>query len=181
MHSFNVYKKSLLLEFCKVSHFRSITMESYLISDRCIIFYWSIFDQRKQSEAVQMDRCCSVRSISVLCQIFWDVCEAFVLVGRWSTCAIQLTDTDQVILVGNDPVPICFMPVTVYPTSSELVRSGCEMGCSSLDCNNGGHCSVAWRAGEKVSCDCSRTSYAGPHCTVGRLSDLVEAFRCRCW
>ncbi|WKX92397.1 hypothetical protein Q1695_010433 [Nippostrongylus brasiliensis] len=49
---------------------------------------------------------------------------------------------------------------------SDLVHSGCDMGCGSLDCKNGGHCSVAWQSDEKVVCDCSRTSYAGPDCTV---------------
>ncbi|VDL69777.1 unnamed protein product [Nippostrongylus brasiliensis] len=32
---------------------------------------------------------------------------------------------------------------------SDLVHSGCDMGCDSLDCKNGGHCSVAWQSDEK--------------------------------
>ncbi|VDM58560.1 unnamed protein product [Angiostrongylus costaricensis] len=56
------------------------------------------------------------------------------------------------------------------PSDPKAIRSGCDMGCDTLDCKNGGHCSVAWRKGEEVSCDCSRTSYAGPQCTIGKLS-----------
>ncbi|KAJ1361487.1 hypothetical protein KIN20_020746 [Parelaphostrongylus tenuis] len=46
------------------------------------------------------------------------------------------------------------------------VRSGCDMGCDTLNCKNGGHCSVEWHNGEKLSCDCSRTSYTGSECTI---------------
>ncbi|ETN85178.1 EGF-like domain protein [Necator americanus] len=48
----------------------------------------------------------------------------------------------------------------------ELIRIGCELGCSSLDCKNSGHCSVGWLGNGDVTCDCSRTSYAGSDCTV---------------
>ncbi|KAK6731044.1 hypothetical protein RB195_007484 [Necator americanus] len=52
------------------------------------------------------------------------------------------------------------------PNDPKLIRIGCELGCSSLDCKNSGHCSVGWLGNGDVTCDCSRTSYAGSDCTV---------------
>ncbi|KAF1769035.1 hypothetical protein GCK72_000848 [Caenorhabditis remanei] len=50
------------------------------------------------------------------------------------------------------------------------VKSGCETGCSSITCSNGGHCSVAWTNTDptavKTTCDCSRTSYLGSTCSL---------------
>ncbi|CAJ0944581.1 unnamed protein product, partial [Mesorhabditis belari] len=55
------------------------------------------------------------------------------------------------------------------PEDSNLIRNGCEFGCSSLSCEHGGHCAVGWRNYDptiiqKTSCDCTRTSYGGPTC-----------------
>lgn len=50
------------------------------------------------------------------------------------------------------------------------VKIGCDTGCSTISCLNGGHCSVAWTnsdpSAEKTTCDCSRTSYTGATCTL---------------
>lgn len=50
------------------------------------------------------------------------------------------------------------------------VHVGCEVGCSSISCSNGGHCSVAWTntdpSATKTTCDCTRTSYAGATCSL---------------
>ncbi|VDN21439.1 unnamed protein product [Cylicostephanus goldi] len=65
------------------------------------------------------------------------------------------------------------------PNDPKLVRSGCELGCSSLDCKNSGHCSVAWQENADVTCDCSRTSYTGTDCTEGDFyqSDRIIILR----
>ncbi|CDX47479.1 InTestinal NeureXin-like [Caenorhabditis elegans] len=51
-----------------------------------------------------------------------------------------------------------------------LVKVGCEVGCSSITCLNGGHCSVAWAntdpSAATTTCDCSRTSYTGASCSL---------------
>uniref|UniRef100_A0A1I7TKP9 Neurexin-4 n=1 Tax=Caenorhabditis tropicalis TaxID=1561998 RepID=A0A1I7TKP9_9PELO len=50
------------------------------------------------------------------------------------------------------------------------VKVGCDVGCESISCSNGGHCSVAWTntdpSAVKTTCDCSRTSYAGGTCSL---------------
>ncbi|CAO4360673.1 unnamed protein product [Caenorhabditis nigoni] len=50
------------------------------------------------------------------------------------------------------------------------VKVGCDVGCSSISCANGGHCSVAWTntdpSAVKTTCDCSRTSYSGATCSL---------------
>lgn len=50
------------------------------------------------------------------------------------------------------------------------VKVGCDVGCSSISCSNGGHCSVAWTntdpSAVKTTCDCSRTSYSGATCSL---------------
>ncbi|KAK6046475.1 EGF-like domain protein [Cooperia oncophora] len=71
------------------------------------------------------------------------------------------------VRIGGELVDLRHTTHGYRPSDPNLVRSGCDMGCNELDCRNGGHCSVSWRGvGAKVACDCSRTSYAGPHCTV---------------
>lgn len=73
------------------------------------------------------------------------------------------------ILVSDVSRSIDNRLTTTLREFTELVRSGCELGCNSLNCKNSGHCSVAWRGNGDVACDCSRTSYAGSDCTAGEL------------
>ncbi|CAI5437643.1 unnamed protein product [Caenorhabditis angaria] len=55
-------------------------------------------------------------------------------------------------------------------SDKQSVRIGCDVGCESITCANGGHCSVAWinndPTSQKTSCDCSRTSYSGSQCSL---------------
>ncbi|VDO23561.1 unnamed protein product, partial [Haemonchus placei] len=83
-------------------------------------------------------------------------------------CAVpNLLGCMRGVRVGGEVVDLRHTIHDSGPNDQNLVRSGCDMGCATLDCRNGGHCSVAWRGvGGKVVCDCSRTSYAGPHCTI---------------
>ncbi|KAE9418181.1 hypothetical protein Angca_007618 [Angiostrongylus cantonensis] len=68
--------------------------------------------------------------------------------------------------VGGEVIDLRHTVHGYRPSDLKAIRSGCDMGCDTLNCKNGGHCSVAWHEGEEVSCDCSRTSYAGPECTI---------------
>nr|CDJ92617.1 Laminin G and EGF domain containing protein [Haemonchus contortus] len=83
-------------------------------------------------------------------------------------CAVpNLLGCMRGVRVGDEVVDLRHAIHDNRPNDPNLVRSGCDMGCATLDCRNGGHCSVAWRGVDgKVVCDCSRTSYAGPHCTI---------------
>ncbi|KAK6015021.1 EGF-like domain protein, partial [Ostertagia ostertagi] len=83
-------------------------------------------------------------------------------------CAVaNLLGCMRGVRIGGELVDLRHTTHGYRPSDPSLVRSDCDVGCSALDCRNGGHCSVAWRGvGGKVACDCSRTSYAGPHCTV---------------
>ncbi|CAJ0595321.1 unnamed protein product, partial [Cylicocyclus nassatus] len=67
--------------------------------------------------------------------------------------------------IGGEVVDLRHTEHGYRPNDPKLVRTGCELGCSSLGCKNSGHCSVAWQENADVTCDCSRTSYTGAKCT----------------
>ncbi|VDM71175.1 unnamed protein product, partial [Strongylus vulgaris] len=75
--------------------------------------------------------------------------------------------------IGGEMVDLRHTQHGYRPNDPKLVRTGCELGCSSLDCKNNGHCSVAWRENTDVTCDCSRTSYTGTDCTVDNGLNLA--------
>uniref|UniRef100_A0A8R1I351 Laminin G domain-containing protein n=1 Tax=Caenorhabditis japonica TaxID=281687 RepID=A0A8R1I351_CAEJA len=58
------------------------------------------------------------------------------------------------------------------------VHTGCDVGCSTISCSNGGHCSVAWTntdpSADKTTCDCSRTSYSGATCSLDEGIHLAK-------
>ncbi|EYC37874.1 hypothetical protein Y032_0760g2123 [Ancylostoma ceylanicum] len=82
-------------------------------------------------------------------------------------CAVpDLLGCMRGLRIGGEVVDLRNAKHGYRPNDPKLVRSGCELGCNSLDCKNSGHCSVAWRGNGDVTCDCSRTSYAGADCTA---------------
>ncbi|KAI6171537.1 hypothetical protein M3Y97_01027400 [Aphelenchoides bicaudatus] len=57
------------------------------------------------------------------------------------------------------------------PEDPDSIQSGCLDECNSLQCANGGHCTVRWDekqvpgSPKLTECDCSKTSYYGSDCT----------------
>uniref|UniRef100_A0A158PBQ7 EGF-like domain-containing protein n=1 Tax=Angiostrongylus cantonensis TaxID=6313 RepID=A0A158PBQ7_ANGCA len=87
-------------------------------------------------------------------------------VERESHSTANLLGCVRGLKVGGEVIDLRHTVHGYRPSDFKAIRSGCDMGCDTLNCKNGGHCSVAWHEGEEVSCDCSRTSYAGPECTI---------------
>ncbi|CAI4225355.1 unnamed protein product [Auanema sp. JU1783] len=71
--------------------------------------------------------------------------------------------------IGTHSIDMRDRSLGLSPEDPSLVRVGCEVGCDTLTCYNGGHCSIGWRnydpSASKTKCDCTRTSYVGESCT----------------
>ncbi|CAD6194724.1 unnamed protein product [Caenorhabditis auriculariae] len=95
---------------------------------------------------------------------------SLVLAPRYETTIPKLLGCVRGLQIGGEFVDLRNRERGTRPLDKLLVRTGCDVRCAEVDCRNGGHCSVGWRNYDptvsKTTCDCSRTSYAGPSCTV---------------
>ncbi|KAF8365258.1 itx-1, partial [Pristionchus pacificus] len=79
--------------------------------------------------------------------------------------------------VGGNLIDLTHTAKGTRPEDPDLVQIGCELGCSSISCSNGGHCGVGWtnfhpEFNNKAHCNCERTSYNGDKCDIDRSLSL---------
>lgn len=92
------------------------------------------------------------------------------LVAKYDTSIPDFLGCVRGFRVGGNLIDLTHTAKGTRPDDPDLVQIGCDLGCSSLSCSNGGHCGMSWsnfhpQLNNKVHCNCERTSYHGEQCT----------------